>query len=154
MKSILVSVWLAVGKSVVNVLTVRSWVRESLKTFWTLKRFFAWVESSMFCQVMFVLESLVAVEALVRTLIWKFVTTRLVNFINTICAAQHPFTLHLKLLRSFFEAYNFGVERKCIYKPFLIYFWLKSSFFHVKKPIFDIFVCFRLKPIEFDLFLI
>ena len=67
----LISVGLAVRETVVDVLTVRSGVREALQTFGTLERLLARMKSTMFRQVMFVLESLVAVGALVRTRIWK-----------------------------------------------------------------------------------
>ena len=67
----LISVGLAVRETVVDVLTVRSGVREALQTFGTLERLLARMKSTMFRQVMFVLESLVAVGALVRTSICK-----------------------------------------------------------------------------------
>ena len=51
----------------VDVLTVRSGVREALQTFGTLERLLTGMKSTMFRQVMFVLESLVAVGALVRS---------------------------------------------------------------------------------------
>ena len=55
----------------VDVLTVRPRMGKPLETFWTLERFLARVKSSVFGQVMLVFESLVAVAAFVRTLIWN-----------------------------------------------------------------------------------
>ena len=57
----LISVGLAIRETVVDVLTVRSGVREALQTFGTLERLLTGMKSTMFRQVMFVLESLVAV---------------------------------------------------------------------------------------------
>jgi len=51
---------------VVDVLTIRSRMREAFQTFRTLERLLAGVKATMFRQVVFVLESLVAVGALVR----------------------------------------------------------------------------------------
>ena len=51
----------------VDVLTIRAGMREALQTFRTLERLLARVKTAMFRQVVFVLESLVAVGALVRT---------------------------------------------------------------------------------------
>ena len=51
----------------VDVLTIRSRMREAFQTFRTLERLLARVKATMFRQVVFVLESLVAVGALVRT---------------------------------------------------------------------------------------
>ena len=67
----LISVGLAIRETVVDVLTVRSGVREALQTFGTLERLLTGMKSTMFRQVMFVLESLVAVGTLVRTCIYK-----------------------------------------------------------------------------------
>ena len=67
----LISVGLAIRETVVDVLTVRSGVREALQTFGTLERLLTGMKSTMFRQVMFVLESLVAVGTLVRTCICK-----------------------------------------------------------------------------------
>ena len=55
----------------VDVLTIRSRMREAFQTFRTLERLLAGVKATMFRQVVFVLESLVAVGALVRTRVWK-----------------------------------------------------------------------------------
>jgi len=52
---------------VVDVLTIGSRMREAFQTFRTLERLLAGVKATMFRQVVFVLESLVAVGALVRT---------------------------------------------------------------------------------------
>lgn len=51
----------------VDVLTIRSRMREAFQTFRTLERLLAGVKATMFRQVVLVLESLVAVGALVRT---------------------------------------------------------------------------------------
>lgn len=51
----------------VDVLTIGSRMREAFQTFRTLERLLAGVKATMFRQVVFVLESLVAVGALVRT---------------------------------------------------------------------------------------
>ena len=51
----------------VDVLTIRAGMREALQTFRTLERLLARVKTAMFRQVVFVLESLVAVGALMRT---------------------------------------------------------------------------------------
>ena len=50
----------------VDVLTIRSGVREAFETFGTLKRLLARVQTTMLRQVVLVLESLVAVGAFVR----------------------------------------------------------------------------------------
>ena len=50
----------------VDVLTIRAGMREALQTFRTLERLLAGVKTAMFRQVVFVLESLVAVGALMR----------------------------------------------------------------------------------------
>ena len=55
----------------VDVLTIRSRMREAFQTFRTLERLLAGVKATMFRQVVLVLESLVAVGALVRTRVWK-----------------------------------------------------------------------------------
>ena len=55
----------------VDVLTIRSRMREAFQTFRTLERLLAGVKATMFRQVVLVLESLVAVGALVRTRICK-----------------------------------------------------------------------------------
>ena len=52
-------------------LTIRSRMREAFQTFRTLERLLAGVKATMFRQVVFVLESLVAVGALVRASVCK-----------------------------------------------------------------------------------
>ena len=49
--------------SVVDVLAVRSRMREPFETFWTSERFFTRVKSYVFCQVMLVLELFVTKAA-------------------------------------------------------------------------------------------
>ena len=55
--------WFAACISVVDVLAVRSRVRESLETFWTSEGFFPCMKSYVFCKVMLVLELFVAKAA-------------------------------------------------------------------------------------------
>ena len=64
----------------VDVLTIRSRMREAFQTFRTLERLLAGVKATMFRQVVFVLESLVAVRALVRTCIYKKDKKRYIYF--------------------------------------------------------------------------
>ena len=55
----------------VDVLAVGSGVGEALEALWALEGLLAGVEAAVLGQVVLVLERLVAVGALVRTLIWN-----------------------------------------------------------------------------------
>lgn len=61
--------WFAVREPMVDVLTIRSGMRESLQTFRALERLLTRVQSLVLSQVVLVLESLVAIHTFVGALV-------------------------------------------------------------------------------------
>ena len=70
-KNDLISIRFAIRETVIYMLAVRAGVGKPFQTLWTLKRLLPGMKPFVFGEVMFVLESLVTVCALIRTQICK-----------------------------------------------------------------------------------